>query len=97
MPSPRDIAAELALGALNRHGQLIQSLAEAYKQAGFRLALVGGPVRDAILGRLGNDLDFTTNARPEASSRILKKWADAVWETGAAFGTIAAKKGDVTV
>ena len=97
MPNPRDIAAELALGALSAHGQLIQSLAEAYKQAGFRLALVGGPVRDAILGRLGNDLDFTTNARPEASSRILKKWADAVWETGAAFGTIAAKKGDVTV
>ena len=97
IPSPRDIAAELALGALTRHGQLIQSLVEAYKQVGFRLALVGGPVRDAILGRLGNDLDFTTNARPEASSRILKKWADAVWETGAAFGTIAAKKGDVTV
>ena len=97
MPNPRDIAAELALGALTAHGEIIQSLASAYKEAGFRLALVGGPVRDAILGRLGNDLDFTTNARPQDSTRLLKRWADAMWETGAAFGTIAAKKGDVTV
>ena len=97
MPNPRDIAAELALGALTTHEEIIQSLASAYKEAGFRLALVGGPVRDAILGRLGNDLDFTTNARPQDSTRLLKRWADAMWETGAAFGTIAAKKGDVTV
>jgi len=97
MPNPRDIAAELALGALDRHGQIIRSLATLYAQAGFKLALVGGPVRDAILGRLGNDLDFTTNARPEASAAILKRWADAIWETGAVFGTIAAKKGDVTI
>ena len=97
MPNPRDIAAELALGALTAHEEIIHSLAHAYKEAGFRLALVGGPVRDAILGRLGNDLDFTTNARPAESTLLLKRWADAIWETGAAFGTIAAKKGDVTV
>jgi poly(A) polymerase len=97
MPNPRDIAAELALGALTAHEEIIHSLAHAYKEAGFRLALVGGPVRDAILGRLGNDLDFTTNARPAESTLLLKRWADATWETGAAFGTIAAKKGDVTV
>ncbi len=97
MPNPRDIAAELALGALTAHEEIIHSLAHAYKEAGFRLALVGGPVRDAILGRLGNDLDFTTNARPAESTLLLKRWADAIWETGAAFGTIAAKKGEVTV
>ena len=97
MPNPRDIAAELALGALTAHEEIIHSLAHAYKEAGFRLALVGGPVRDAILGRLGNDLDFTTNARPAESTLLLKRWADATWETGAEFGTIAAKKGDVTV
>ncbi|MEI6294545.1 MAG: CCA tRNA nucleotidyltransferase [Actinomycetes bacterium] len=91
------MAAKLALGALHLHGSLITSLAQAFKESGFTLALVGGPVRDAILGRLGNDLDFTTNARPADSSKILKKWGDSIWETGAAFGTIAAKSGDVTV
>ena len=96
-PSPQEIAAQLALGALDTHGELIASLAQLFKTAGFRLALVGGPVRDAILGRLGNDLDFTTNARPEQTSAILKKWADAIWDTGATFGTIAGKKGAVTV
>ena len=97
LPNPGAIAAELALGSLALHGELIASLAEAFKREGFTLALVGGPVRDAILGRLGNDLDFTTSARPAESTRILKKWADNVWEIGAAFGTIAAKKGDITV
>ncbi len=97
LPNPHEIAAGLALGALDLHGAMITSLSQAYKDAGFALALVGGPVRDAILGRLGNDLDFTTNARPPESIAILKKWGDAYWETGATFGTIAAKRGDVTV
>jgi len=96
-PNPREVASELALNALRLHGSFIASLAHAFKEAGFTLALVGGPVRDAILGRLGNDLDFTTNARPADSSKILKKWGDSIWETGAAFGTIAAKRGDITV
>jgi poly(A) polymerase len=49
------------------------------------------------LGRLGNDLDFTTNAHPKESEKILKKWADSVWDIGAAFGTVAGKKGEITV
>jgi poly(A) polymerase len=61
------------------------------------LALVGGPVRDALLGRLGNDLDFTTDARPEDTKKILQGWAENVWDTGIEFGTVAGKRGDTTV
>ena len=94
---PRELATQLAMGALKEHSHIISTLAAAFAAENFTLALVGGPVRDAILGRLGNDLDFTTNARPASTTKILKKWADAIWETGALYGTIAAKKADVTI
>ncbi|MFH9981565.1 CCA tRNA nucleotidyltransferase [Streptomyces sp. NPDC017179] len=67
-------------------------LARRFREAGFSLALVGGSVRDALLGRLGNDLDFTTDARPEDVLKIVRPWADAVWEVGIAFGTVGAQK-----
>lgn len=67
-------------------------LAHRFQDAGFSLALVGGSVRDALLGRLGNDLDFTTDARPHDVLKIVRPWADAVWEVGIAFGTVGAQK-----
>ncbi|WP_329245316.1 CCA tRNA nucleotidyltransferase [Streptomyces canus] len=67
-------------------------LARRFQEAGFSLALVGGSVRDALLGRLGNDLDFTTDARPQDVLKIVRPWADAVWEVGIAFGTVGAQK-----
>jgi poly(A) polymerase len=90
-------AGELAIRSLVERAPLASSLAQAFKAKGFTLALVGGPVRDAILGRLGNDLDFTTNARPEDSKKILQSWAENVWETGIEFGTVAGKRADTTV
>ncbi|WP_329134126.1 CCA tRNA nucleotidyltransferase [Streptomyces sp. NBC_01476] len=69
-----------------------EELGRLFHDAGFRLALVGGSVRDTLLGRLGHDLDFTTDARPEQVLKILRPWADAVWEVGIAFGTVGARK-----
>lgn len=69
-----------------------EELGRRFQAAGFRLALVGGSVRDTLLGRLDNDLDFTTDARPEQVLKILRPWADSVWEVGIAFGTVGAMK-----
>jgi poly(A) polymerase len=90
-------AGEVAIASLIKRAPLASSLAQSFAAQGFRLALVGGPVRDALLGRLGNDLDFTTDARPEVTKKILQGWAENVWDTGIEFGTVAGKRGDTTV
>ena len=71
-------------------------LADLFGAAGHRLYLVGGVVRDAVLGRPvdDRDLDFTTDARPDDIEALLSGWADATWAQGKRFGTIGAKKGD---
>lgn len=80
--------------ALNKHAPMLRELGSAFDAAGHQLYLVGGSVRDALLGRLSPDLDFTTDARPEQVQQILRRWADNLWDTGIEFGTVGVGKGD---
>jgi poly(A) polymerase len=88
--------------ALTRLGDLaatppVSRLALAFEAAGHELALVGGPVRDAFLGRTLHDLDFTTDATPEQILEIVTPISEAQWDIGRAFGTIGAKVSGETV
>jgi poly(A) polymerase len=78
--------------ALNRDGEVLRDIGAVFAAAGHSLYLVGGSVRDALLGRLGSDLDFTTDARPEQMQAFLRPWADALWDTGIEFGTVGVGK-----
>ncbi|WP_370692271.1 CCA tRNA nucleotidyltransferase, partial [Nocardioides sp.] len=78
---------------LDRLAPLIDGLGRLFTDAGHELHLVGGPVRDAMLGRSHHDLDFTTSALPEVTERLLGGWGDALWDMGRDFGTIGARKG----
>lgn len=82
--------------ALERLAALAESphvarLARAFGAAGFELALVGGPVRDAFLNRPVNDLDFTTNATPDQILGLVTPISSVQWDVGRAFGTIGAR------
>jgi poly(A) polymerase len=78
--------------ALNRRGDVLGELGRVFADAGHELYLVGGSVRDALLGRPFPDWDFTTDARPEQMQRLLRPWADALWDTGIEFGTVGVGK-----
>jgi poly(A) polymerase len=73
---------------------LLDSLGKMFHEAGYELALVGGPVRDAILGRVAPDVDLTTNATPDQILEVIKGKVDTHWEIGKEFGTIGCRIGD---
>ena len=77
----------------------IHDLGRRFEAAGYELALVGGPVRDAVLGRSSADLDFTTSARPEETEVILRQWTHdgAIWDMGREFGTLGGVRDGVKV
>ncbi|EPR75098.1 tRNA nucleotidyltransferase [Leifsonia rubra CMS 76R] len=75
----------------------VATLAARFAAEGFELALVGGPVRDAFLGRAVTDLDFATNASPDDIMRIVTPISEAQWDIGRDFGTIAARIDGETV
>ncbi|GIJ50820.1 CCA tRNA nucleotidyltransferase [Virgisporangium aliadipatigenens] len=81
-----------AVAELMRVSPVADELGRRFAAAGHELHLVGGSVRDALLGRLGDDLDFCTDARPEQTLALVKGWADAIWTTGQEFGTIGLQR-----
>ena len=91
--APRD-GSEQALAALLVVPPLAVELGELFRAAGHELSLVGGTVRDLILGRAHAtpDLDFATSARPEQVQTILAGWAHELWDVGIAFGTVGAMR-----
>ena len=72
---------------------MLTELGERFAGSGHDLALVGGPVRDAFLGRVSPDLDLTSDARPDEILAAVRGWADAHWDIGREFGTIGLRKG----
>jgi poly(A) polymerase len=73
----------------------VRPLAARFDAAGHRVYLVGGIVRDLVLGRpLSGDIDLTTDAHPDETTAAVAGWADAVWDQGARFGTVGVKRGD---
>jgi poly(A) polymerase len=81
-----------AIGELLRVFPIVDELGARFARGGHELHLVGGSVRDALLGRLGDDLDFATSATPDETLKALKGWAETTWETGREFGTIGAAR-----
>ncbi|MDO5033835.1 MAG: CCA tRNA nucleotidyltransferase [Actinomycetaceae bacterium] len=92
-----EVLRENARKALAHLPKPILDLGRVFHEAGFELALVGGPVRDAFLALTPHDFDLTTNARPDDTERLLGEWGDATWSVGKAFGTIGARKGSLQV
>lgn len=96
-PDARRTVQRNAVAELMRVAPVAEELARRFTAAGHRLYIVGGSVRDAMLGRLGGDLDFTTDARPDRVQRLLDGWAETVWDTGIEFGTVGAYRHGTTV
>ena len=97
LKSMRTVAEALANLQRTSESPLLSKLGKLFQTAGYELALVGGPVRDAFLGRTTTDLDFTTSANPDQILQVLMGHVDAQWDVGREFGTIGARIGEDTV
>jgi poly(A) polymerase len=89
---PPDELLRSAAVELQRQAPLLGEVGALFAAAGHQLYLVGGSVRDAVLGRLTTDLDFTTDAGPDKVQQIVRPWADAIWDTGIEYGTVGVGK-----
>ena len=96
-PTTPEQARRRLASALLELDPAVHDLAGRFAAAGHQLALVGGPVRNAVLGRPTTDYDFTTDAVPDVTERLVAPWADTGWSIGKAYGTIGARRGDLLV
>ena len=95
LDDPADASAR-AIRSLLQVPTAADELGSRFASAGHQLYLVGGTVRDALLGRSGIvDYDFATDARPEQVLALVQGWAEAVWDIGIAFGTIGLQRAGV--
>ena len=81
-------------GALLEVPPVARELGERFRLAGHELYLVGGVVRDLLLGRDHGDLDLATDALPRETTKILRGWADRQYLVGVKYGTVGARKGN---
>jgi poly(A) polymerase len=93
-PARLNQAQSKAVAQLLRIAPVVDRLAAIFARAGHSLYLVGGSVRDALLGRLGHDLDFTTSARPDDVEALLRSFSRAVWTIGKEYGTVGCRVKD---
>ncbi len=84
----------MPIGGVLEVPALLKELGERYADAGYDLYLVGGTVRDLLLGRVALDWDLATDAHPPETTRILQGWADRRYFVGVKFGTVGALKDD---
>jgi poly(A) polymerase len=94
---PLDVLRQRAAGLWATLPADVVELAVAFAGAGHELALVGGSVRDAFLGRSSADLDFATSALPDDTEVLLRSWGANTWDMGREFGTIGGRKEDTLV
>ena len=90
--SPNDAHLGNAARELVRRAPVLVDLGNRFAAAGHALHLVGGSVRDALLGRLGDDLDLTTDAEPPQILALVDGWAETTWDAGIAFGTVGLQR-----
>ncbi|WP_253880086.1 CCA tRNA nucleotidyltransferase [Actinomadura rupiterrae] len=91
-PNAPDAGRAAITELLSRVAPVAEDLAARFAAAGHELALVGGPVRDALLRRPTKDVDLTTDAPPQRILELIDGWADAVWTIGIEFGTVGLRK-----
>jgi poly(A) polymerase len=91
------VSARAAMSELFSGDSPAARLAKAFQDAGRDFYLVGGPVRDAFMGRTSRDLDFSTDARPEDTVQIVTRLTDKIWVHGIRYGTVGAQVAGVHV